>query len=87
MNAETALGELEALAEKLQVQVNYDHFTTEGNVSGGLCKLRGQWRVIIERKTSVTEKVSTLARCLSGFDLEDTYLSPALRDLLNQHRP
>jgi len=86
MDMNVALTELETLAEKVGVTVVYDHFTGEGMGPGGLCKVKGSWRVIIERRASPTEKVSILARALSRFDLEQHYLSPDVRELVERHR-
>jgi len=82
-----ALTELESLAEKLGVEISYDHFTGDGAGSGGLCRIKGKWRAIIERKTSATEKVSVLARCLARFDdIDAHFLSPAVRELVERLR-
>ena len=86
MDMDLTLKELETLAEKLAVAVIYDHFTGEGMGPGGLCKVKGSWRVIIERKASPSEKVSILARALSRFDLEEHFLSPDVRELVERHR-
>ena len=86
MELDVALKELEALAEKLAVTVVYDHFTGEGMGPGGLCRVKGAWRVIIERKASPSEKVSILARALARFDLEEHFLSPDVRELVERHR-
>jgi len=84
MDPTDTLTELEALAEKLELTVVYDHFTGEGMSTGGLCKVKGTWRVIIERRASPSEKVSILANALSRFDLEQHFLSPAVRELIEQ---
>jgi hypothetical protein len=87
MDAQSALTELEALAAKLAVQVVYDHLTGDGVGPGGLCKLRGQWRVIIERQGSPGEKISILAQALARFDLEEHFVSPGVREILDRYRP
>lgn len=86
MDASTTLTELEQLAEKVGVQVSYDHFTGDGAGPGGLCRVKGQWRAILERRASATEKAAVLARCLSRFDLESHYVSPAVRELLERQQ-
>ena len=86
MDTRSALTELEALAEKLDVEVVYDHFTGDGMGPGGLCKVKGRWRVIIERRGSPAERLAVLARCLTRFDLETHYVSPGLRQLLDRAR-
>lgn len=87
MNADSALAELEALATKLEVEVSYENMSGEGAGMGGLCKVRGKWRLIVERRASVSEKLSMLARYLSRFEIEGEYLSPAVRRLIEQNRP
>jgi hypothetical protein len=87
MDATSALTELEALAKKLEVEVIYDHLTGEGMSPGGLCKVKGRWRVIIERRSSPGERLSILAKALSRFDLESHFLSPAVRELVERYLP
>jgi hypothetical protein len=87
MDAQSALTELEALAAKLEVQVVYDRLTGDGVGPGGLCKVRGKWRVIIERQGSPSEKVSILAQALVRFDLESHFVSPGVREILDRYRP
>lgn len=87
MDAQTAIAELEELAKKLNIDVNYDKFTGEGTKTGGLCKVKGRWRLIIEKRSANTEKVSMLARTLARFDTEEHFVSPAVRNLLERYRP
>lgn len=86
MNGQALLTELEGLAQKLEVEVVYDHFAGDTPSAGGLCKLRGRWRVMVERHASPAEKASILARCLGDFDLEQHYVSPAVRQLIERRR-
>lgn len=85
MDAKDALAELEALAEKLKVTISYDRFTGEGMGAGGLCKVKGEWRVIINRRNSDNERVAILARALGRFDVEDHFLSPKVRALVEKY--
>jgi hypothetical protein len=87
MEIESALGELEALAAKLGVQIVYDHLTGDGMGQGGLCKVKGQWRVIVERRSPPSEKLSIIAQALARFDLEAHFLSPDVRALVERYRP
>ncbi|MCB9556832.1 MAG: hypothetical protein H6707_12065 [Deltaproteobacteria bacterium] len=82
MDSQATLSELEALAKKLDVAVVYDQFTGEGLNGGGLCRVRNQWRVIVERRSSATEKVSVIARALARFDIDRSELSPDAHRLL-----
>ena len=86
MDAQNALNELEQLCEKLDVEVQYDRFTGDGARSGGICRVKSKWRVILERRSADSEKVSVLARCLGRFDTDGHFVSPAVRRLLDRHR-
>jgi hypothetical protein len=85
MDAKAALAELEQLAEKLKVEVRYDRFAGEG-MHGGLCRIKGSWRAILERRASESEKVSMLARCLARFDTEEHFVSPGVREIIDRNR-
>jgi hypothetical protein len=82
---DNVLSDLEAAAEKLGIKVSYEALQ-ETVGGGGLCKVKGVFRVIIDKRGTVGEKLSTLARALSGFDLEGIFLSPAARDIVEQHQ-
>jgi hypothetical protein len=82
---DSVLSDLEAAADKLNVKVSYEALQ-ETVGGGGLCKVKGIFRVIIDKRGTVGEKVSTLARALSAFDLEGIFLSPAARDIVEQHQ-
>jgi hypothetical protein len=87
MKMDEILAELEATAAKVGVTVQHDSLTGEGTGQGGLCKVRGQWRIIVDRKATPGEKVVVLAQALGAFDLEGVFLSPVTRDLLARYRP
>lgn len=86
MDAKAALEEMEALAERLGVKISYEQFTGEGMSAGGLCKLHGTWRVLIDRRLIPNERLGVLAEALSGFDLEEHFLSPSLRQMMDRIR-
>jgi hypothetical protein len=85
MKLEPILEELEAAADKLGVKVTYESLA-ESVGGGGLCKVKGIFRVIIEKRGTVGEKVATLARALSALDTEGIFLSPAARDVVDGRR-
>ncbi|HKA87248.1 MAG TPA: hypothetical protein VKE22_06250 [Haliangiales bacterium] len=64
MKMEPILQELEAAAGKLGVKVTYEALA-ETAFGGGLCKVRGSFRVIIDNRGTAGEKEITLARALS----------------------
>jgi hypothetical protein len=76
---------LEEAAEKLGVKVSYESLA-ETVGGGGLCKVKGTYRIIIDKRGTVGEKLSTLARALAGFDLEGIYLKPEAREMVAQYQ-
>ena len=52
---------------------------------GGLCRIEGNYILIIHSKAGVKEKVQIMIEGLRRFDLNDIYVRPALRDLLEEN--
>lgn len=83
MTAEELLSRLEGLAEQLEIPIRYASLATEEFPGrGGLCVLRGQRRIIVERTLGCREKARLLARGLAQFDLEGVFLLPAVRQAI-----
>jgi hypothetical protein len=80
--AKNQLEELERIAATLAVDVRYEAWRGMGPRSGGLCKLRGQYRVIMDRKLKPAERVQVLASALRQLDLAALDLSPIAARLL-----
>lgn len=75
------LQELEALAERLGVEVS------EGNLedsAGGLCKHRGRWRLIVGRGLSAPERAAVFLKALSRMPLEDVFVVPEVRERIEK---
>jgi len=86
MKTEALLEHLEAAAQVLAVKVSYEQLgTSMATGHGGLCRVKGQYRVIIDKRATPQERVSTLAGALSGFDHTDLQLHDDVRDLLQLH--
>ena len=85
MDESTLLGELEEVARSLGVDVRYESMKREGSfTSGGLCRLRGTYLLIVNSKASVRDKIEALAVALKRFDLSRLYIKPGLRDYLER---
>jgi len=83
MHAEELLSRLEGVAAQLNIPVRYASLATEELPGrGGLCVLRGQRRIIIERTLGCREKARLLATGLAHFDLEGVFLLPAVREAI-----
>lgn len=82
MNAQQQLQELERVAESLAIKVCYEPMSGLVQGTGGLCRLRGEYRIIIDKKLRAPERVNILADALRRFDLAGVEMGPALRHLL-----
>lgn len=79
---EAMLEELEAVAERMAVKVTYESLHA-GVGAGGLCRVKGQYRVIMDKRSSVNERVATIAQALGQIGVaEDVELSPPVRELV-----
>jgi hypothetical protein len=81
------LDDLEELAERLGIKIRHDaiHLEDESiHVAGGLCQLRGEFLIIINSRSPIEERIRTLAEALKHFDLDQMYIRPAVREVLNK---
>jgi hypothetical protein len=78
---------LEAAADQLGIKVSYEPLQTsvQSGMRGGLCRVKGQYRVIIDKRATDDERVQTLATALAGFDLTELELPQTVRDLLRMY--
>ena len=51
---------------------------------GGLCLLKGEYVLIINSEATAKEKIKTLAMAIKHFDLDQIYIRPVLRELLDK---
>ena len=75
------LKELEELALKAGIKVRYEK--TEAR--GGMCTFQGSSLIIIDRKASDDYKIAVLAENIKKMDLVDIYISPKMRELLDNY--
>ena len=54
--------------------------------SGGLCRVKGEWWVIVDKKLSAQERGAVLVEALAGFDTDALDLPPKVRDALRARR-
>jgi hypothetical protein len=85
LNKELLLNELEELAGKLGIAIRYENVTLEEfSGSGGLCRLKGEYILIIHSQAAVEEKIQTFLTALKSFPIGDIYVKPVIRDLLEE---
>lgn len=76
---------LESAADQLGIKVSYEALQIAGlqsGLRGGLCKVKGEYRVIIDKRATNEERVTTLATAIAGFDTSELELPQKVRDLL-----
>jgi hypothetical protein len=86
MKPEQITETLEQAAKQMGVQVRYETMTGEVAGGGGLCKIKGQWCVIIDRKVAPSERAATLTEALAQLDTDSVFLPPEVRDALTAAR-
>jgi hypothetical protein len=86
MKPEQMTESLEQAAAQLGVQVRYDTMTGDSAGGGGLCKVKGAWCVIIDRKTPPAERAAMLIEALAGFDTDSVFLPPQVREAIAAKR-
>ena len=92
MKPEVLLELLESAAEQLKVRVSYEALQTSV-VHGGLCRVKGEYRIIVDKRASAEERVTTLATALAQMtkvtklDTTTVDLPPKVREVLRMHEP
>src|SRR5450432_3147955 len=77
---------LEQAAAQLGIRVRYETMTGDTAGGGGLCKVKGEWCVLVDRKTPAAERAALLIEALAGFDTDAVFLPPQLREALAAKR-
>jgi hypothetical protein len=86
MKPEQITETLEQAASHLGIRVRYETMTGDTAGGGGLCKVRGAWCVIIDRKTPPADRAALLIEALAAFDTDAVFLPPQLRDAIAAKR-
>ena len=87
MKAEQLTEILENAATQLGVKVRYEAMAASGPTGGGgLCRVKGDWCVIIDKKTAPTERASILTDALATMDTDAVFLPPKVREMLAKRR-
>ena len=88
MTHEELLIQLEDLAGRLNIQVQYESLKNEDpSTFGGFCRIRDQHLIIIHSKATISRKIDIFTEALRRFDIDDVYLRPALREHLKKDLP
>ena|SRR5256885_2056263 len=85
MKPEVMLELLEAAAEQLGIKVSYEALQTGGiqsTLRGGLCRVGTSWRVIIDKRATTEERMTTLATSVAKFDTTELELPQKVREYI-----
>ncbi|HTL33001.1 MAG TPA: hypothetical protein VL326_07745 [Kofleriaceae bacterium] len=87
MKPEVMVELLENAAEQLGIKVSYEPLQTSGmtGLRGGLCRVKGTYRIIIDKRATNEERMQTLATALASFDTTELELAQKVRDLLRMY--
>ena len=89
MKSEIMLELLESAADQLGVKVSYEPLQTSGiqtGLRGGLCKVKGEFRCIVDKRATPGEKATVLAQALARMDLDDIFITEEARRRIERFR-
>jgi N-dimethylarginine dimethylaminohydrolase len=87
MDENIIIEQLEELIKSFGIEIRCEAIKQDEdlvNVVGGLCLLRGEYVLIINSKATTMDRIKTLAMVLKHFNLDQIYLRPVLRELLDR---
>jgi hypothetical protein len=87
MTAQRKLDDLETLATHLGVEVRYEAMRGPVRGHGGLCRVRDQWCVIMDRRLKPPERAAILESALQRFPRAAVDLPPPLEKLVAEWGP
>lgn len=88
MTIKAQLEEVESLAERMGVKVSYDAMSGLVQGIGGLCRVKGKLRIIIDRRLKAPERLQIIVDGLARLSLpEGVELSDALRRRFDNATP
>ena len=80
---DSLLQNLVDLADKLSIRVVFRNLRDdEFVIRSGMCSVKGDTLIIIDSRASLKEKIDTLCRELKKFNLDNIFIPPAMRDIL-----
>jgi len=83
MTESRLLEQLEELAGKLGIRVRYENLQKMNpGLTGGLCRVKGEYHLLMDRRTGRQERVGLFLDALKRFELNGVYMTPKLRSLL-----
>ncbi|MBN2000732.1 hypothetical protein JW935_24495 [candidate division KSB1 bacterium] len=75
-----ALSAFETLAKALDIEVRYE----KGDFKSGICRVNDKNLILIQKEIENEQKIYILARDLAVFKLDNLYVMPELRQIIDQ---
>lgn len=86
MKQEQIYLELKLIAEKLGLIVAEKSFRNLGIiVRSGFCRVKNENKFIMDKHKPLPQKIAILAAELNRYDLENIYIVPVIREILEEH--
>lgn len=83
MNDDLVIQQLEELAGRLGIAIRYENLNAEeSSGTGGLCRLKGNYVLILHSQATAKEKVRIITEALRQFPIGEFYVKPLIRELL-----
>ena len=87
MQNSKVLGYLEDLAFRLDIEIVHEKLrAADSSIEGGLCKVKGVYKIFMDPSAPIEAQIEILARALSSFEIEEIYLLPFIREILEKAR-
>ena len=85
MKESAILEDLEKIAGQHKIRITTANLKKYGYfMKSGLCRVRGEYRVILDKHLHLSEKIDVLIDALQHFDVEAAPLDPVVRRLLEK---
>jgi hypothetical protein len=85
MKESSVLEQLETIADNLAIKIcSVSMNKSAYNVKGGLCKVKGEYRVIFDKNLHLSEKIDVFVDALQGFDIENLSVDPYVKKIIER---
>ncbi len=79
--------QLENVLGQLGVSIRYENLgDLDVPAKGGFCRINGEPFCIVDRGVTTQERIALLKACIGKMNLENIYIKPAIRNLLDVKR-
>jgi len=75
--------ELQELSAKMGLEVTQDR----GSFIGGVCRFEGEVMIVLNKSAPLAQRTRQLAEILAAKNLDDIYIKPGVRSVLESYQP